>query len=132
MAWSIVTIFVVPVLVYEGLGPVDSIKKSVEVIKRTWGESLIKSFGLGLIQLFVILGIAAGAALVAFVLNLFIPETGILIGIGIGGLLIFLTALVFSVASTIFNTALYVYANKGAVAEGFNEEVMKGAFKTKK
>ena len=131
MAWTIVTIFVVPVLVYEGLGPVDAIKKSIEVIKRTWGESLIKSIGMGLVQFLVILVIAAGAALLAFLLNLVIPETGILIGAGIGALLIFLTGLVFSVASTIFNTALYVYANKGTVAEGYNEDVVKSAFKHK-
>ena len=28
MTWSIITIFVVPVLVYEGLGPIDAVKKS--------------------------------------------------------------------------------------------------------
>src|SRR5688572_16478979 len=35
MAWSIVTIFVVPVLVYENIGPIDAIKKSATVIKKT-------------------------------------------------------------------------------------------------
>ncbi|HLP15796.1 MAG TPA: DUF6159 family protein, partial [Bacteroidota bacterium] len=38
MAWSIMTIFVVPVLVYEGRSPVDAIKRSIDVIKKTWGE----------------------------------------------------------------------------------------------
>lgn len=131
MAWSIVTIFVVPVLVYEGLGPIDAIKKSTQVIKKTWGESLIKALGLGLVQflVFVILIIASGA--LTFVLSSAFDTIGLLIGISVGVLLLLLTGLVFTVASTIFNTALYVYANNNLIASGFNEEVVRGAFKQK-
>lgn len=39
MAWSVLTIFVVPVLVYEGLGPINAIKKSTQIIKKTWGRA---------------------------------------------------------------------------------------------
>lgn len=36
----------------------DAIKKSIETLKRTWGESLIRYFGLGAIEfLFFLLGI---------------------------------------------------------------------------
>jgi hypothetical protein len=131
MAWSIVTIFVVPVLVYEGLGPIDALKKSTQVIKKTWGESLIKALGLGLVQflVFVIVIIASGA--LTFVLSSAFDAAGLLIGISLGVLLLLLTGLVFTVASTIFNTALYVYANNNLIASGFNEEVVKGAFKQK-
>jgi hypothetical protein len=131
MAWSIVTIFVVPVLVYEGLGPIDAIKKSTQIIKKTWGESLIKALGLGLVQflVFVILIMASGA--LTFVLSSAFDTVGLLIGISVGVLLLLLTGLVFTVASTIFNTALYVYANNNLIASGFNEEVVRGAFKQK-
>lgn len=131
MAWSIVTIFVVPVLVYEGLGPIDAIKKSARVIKETWGESLIKAIGLGLVQFFVfVIILAASAALTYGLANAF-DVTGLLVGIGVGLLLIFLAGLVFSVASTVFNTALYLYANNKMVAQGFSEDVVKGAFRQK-
>ena len=52
-----------------------------------------------------------------------------LIGISIGAGLVLLTGLVFVVANTIFNTALYVYANQGQVASGFNKEIVRNAFK---
>ena len=39
--WSLVTFFVVPVLVLEDKGVVDSVKESVSLIKKTWGESII-------------------------------------------------------------------------------------------
>lgn len=131
MAWSIVTIFVVPVLVYEGLGPIDALKKSTQVIKKTWGESLIKALGLGIVQflVFVMVIIASGA--LTFALSSAFDTAGMLIGISVGALLLLLTGMVFTVASTIFNTALYVYANNNLIASGFNEEVVKGAFKQK-
>ena len=131
LAWSVATIFVVPVLVYEGLGPVDAVKKSVEVLKRTWGESLIRSFGLGLIQFFIFLGIIGLSAGLTFLLAAVYPVTGVLIGIGVGVMLLLLMALVFGVATTIFNTALYIYANNGKVAAGFDEDTVKNAFQFK-
>jgi len=132
MAWSIISIFVVPVLVYEGLGPIDAVKKSTQVIKKTWGESLIRHFGLGLIQFFVFVLIIALSFGLTYVLSNAFDVTGLIIGIGVGVLLMFLAGLIFSVANTIFNTALYVYANKSLVAEGFDEETVKGAFVNKR
>jgi hypothetical protein len=131
MAWSIVTIFVVPVLVYEGLGPIDALKKSTQVIKKTWGESLIKALGLGIVQFLVFVMVIMASAALTFALTSAFDNVGLLIGISVGALLLLLTGLVFTVASTIFNTALYVYANNNLVASGFNEEVVKGAFKQK-
>ena len=40
-AWSLVTFFVVPVLILEDKGVVDSMKDSVALIKKTWGESIV-------------------------------------------------------------------------------------------
>jgi hypothetical protein len=132
MAWSIISIFVVPVLVYEGLGPIDAVKKSTQVIKKTWGESLIRHFGLGLIQFLVFVIIIALSFGLTYVLANAFDVIGLAIGIGVGILLMLLTGLIFSVANTIFNTALYVYANKSLVAEGFDEETVKGAFVNKR
>jgi len=132
MAWSVISIFVVPVLVYEGLGPIDAVKKSTQVIKKTWGESLIRHFGLGLIQFLVFVIIIALSFGLTYVLANTFDVIGLAIGIGVGILLMLLTGLIFSVANTIFNTALYVYANKSLVAEGFDEETVKGAFINKR
>jgi hypothetical protein len=131
MTWSILTIFVVPVLVYEGVGPIDAIKKSTFVIKKTWGESLIKRIGLGLIQFFVFLLLIIASIGLTIVLSSAFDVAGLLAGIAIGVLLLLLTGLIFTVASTIFNTALYVYANSQTVASGFSEDVVRDAFKQK-
>ncbi len=131
LAWSIVTIFVVPVLVYEGLGPIDALKKSTQVIKKTWGESLIKALGLGFIQFLTFLLVILFAGIVTYQLAISFGVNGLLVGISVGALLLLLTGIIFSVASTIFNTALYVYATNNQVASGFSEEIVKGAFKQK-
>jgi Family of unknown function (DUF6159) len=131
MAWTIVTIFVVPVLVYEGLGPIDAVKKSARVIRETWGESLIRSIGLGLIQFLVFFLIILVSGGLTYVLANAFEGTGLLVGIGIGLALLLLTGLIFSVANAIFNTALYVFANNKIVPTGYREEVVKGAFRQK-
>ena len=131
MAWSIMTIFVVPVLVYEDLSPVDAIKKSIAVIKKTWGESLIRVIGLGLTQLFVFAAIIAGCVALCYSLYALFDGMGIVIGIGIGIGSLLLAGLIFAVANTVYNTALYVYANSGTVASGFSEEIVKGGFRLK-
>lgn len=131
MAWSVVTIFVVPVLVYEGLGPIDAVKKSTQIIQRTWGESLVKSIGLGLMQFlsfFLILLVSIGFT---WLLVMQFQETGLIVGIAIGAGLLLLAGLIFKVASTIFNTALYLYANEQIVAADFQEDVIRGAFRAK-
>jgi hypothetical protein len=131
MAWSIMTIFVVPVLVYENVGPMDAIKKSAAVIKKTWGESLIKAVGLGLVQFFVFVLIIAGSVALTVALTNSFEFVGLLVGVGVGLVLLLMAGLIFTVANTIFNTALYVYANNNLIASGFNEDVIKGAFKQK-
>jgi hypothetical protein len=131
MAWSIVTIFVVPVLVYENIGPIDAIKKSAAVIKKTWGESLIRTIGLGLVQFFVFFIIIVITGFVAYLLTNNFGVWGLAVAIAGGALLLLLTGLIFSVATTVYNTALYVYANNNQIASGFDETVVKAAFKQK-
>ena len=128
--WSIITIFVVPTLVYEDVSPKEAIKISTEVIKKTWGESLARHFGLGLIQFFVILAIIGGT----FGLSIIVPpETGTIIVVAIGFLAFIGCILVFNVANTVFNTALYVYASTGEEPKAFNtaDDMLANAFRVK-
>ncbi|MEP0367304.1 MAG: DUF6159 family protein [Cyclobacteriaceae bacterium] len=131
-AWSITTIFVVPILVYDNLGPIEAVKKSLKAVKETWGENIVKSLGLGLMTFlaFLLIGVAS-VGLTILLANQF-DIAGLLAGIAIGGCLLLLTGLIFNVASTIFTTALYVYASEQIVATDFDEGLLKNAFKFKK
>ena len=47
MAWSLATIFAVPILAYEGLGPFETLKRSAQIFKRRWGTQIGGSIGIG-------------------------------------------------------------------------------------
>ena len=115
VAWSLATFFVVPILVYEKLGPWAAVKRSARLFKGTWGETLVGGFSMGAI--FVLLGLAGVLA----------PILGYLLG-GVAGLIVgvvvlvvywVVLALVASAATSILVAALYRYATTGKVAEDF-------------
>ncbi|MEM3373959.1 MAG: DUF6159 family protein [Candidatus Woesearchaeota archaeon] len=128
-AWSVVSIFVVPAIVFDNVGPFQALKNSVHAIKKTWGESLIRHYGLGLAEfVFVLLG------LLILIPGIFL--LGVVWQLGVALILLFVVYevvvfLVFSAANTIFNTALYMYA-KGHHVKLFGEETLKHAFVNEK
>ena len=129
MAWSITTFFVIPVLVVEKAGPIEAVKRSVAVMRKTWGESLGANMGIGfltfLASLVAILPIGGGIALFSAspVLG------GILIGIGV--LWILFVSLVSSALGSIILAALYIYAAEEKMPQHFDSGMIKGAFATK-
>ncbi len=130
MAWSIITLFVIPSIVYKNMTPINAIKNSVGVLKRTWGESLIRVFGLGFAEfLFIIAGIIVLIPL--FFISAVMGIFGILFILLLAIIYFVGVALIFSVMNSVFNTALYVYGETGKVPSEFNERVIKNAFKTK-
>ncbi len=127
MAWSIVSLFVIPVMVYEGLGPRRALGRSVEVIKKTWGESLVRYYGLGVIQFFTICGVILLTIIAAMLAG---NETVISIIIMGGLVATVVIVLIFNVANTVFNTALYAYATSGEQPDDFDDEaLLQGAFR---
>ncbi|HCH66625.1 MAG: hypothetical protein CL927_19750 [Deltaproteobacteria bacterium] len=131
MIWSIVVTFVVPAMVYDNLGPVDAIKKSAQTIQATWGESLIRHYGLGFVGfLFMFGGILLSIGLFSG-LSLAGPP-GVVVAIVISTLYFLATFLLFNCANTVFNTALYVYASEGQVPDDFDSVLLEGAFRGKR
>jgi hypothetical protein len=128
-AWSIMTFFVVPILVVEKTGPFEAVSRSVSLLKRTWGEALIGRLGLGFILFLMsipifIMGIAGVYCLVSGLVPVGIV---LLVGAAIA-LLLYLA--VSSALHTILLAALYQYASDGQVPEGFDRETMTGAFES--
>lgn len=129
-AWNIATFLVVPVLAVEKVGPIEAIKRSAGLLRRTWGEQLIGNVGIGIVFgllafLFIILGVAltvalsqasAALAIVAAVATILIVGTIALIG---------------SAASGIFTASLYRYATKGEPGTNFRAETVSAAFRSK-
>ena len=49
IAWSLVTFLVLPILVLEGIGVRDALKRSAKLFKGTWGEQVIANAGISII-----------------------------------------------------------------------------------
>ncbi len=67
-AWNVLTFLVVPVLAVEGLGPIEAVKRSWELLKGTWGEQISGKLSIGLI--FGLIGFGGGALLVGLGIGL--------------------------------------------------------------
>jgi len=125
--WTLVTMFVVPVLVFEEKGVFEAMKESLGLFKKTWGESVVGSLSIGLV--FFAIGIV-GFVLVLATLMLNNP----MVFLAAGALFIVLIAILAILASAmqgIFVVALYTYAKTGQVPSVFNRELVEGAFKPK-
>jgi hypothetical protein len=130
-AWTILTFFVVPVLVVEKLGPFAAISRSVSLLKKAWGEALIGGIGLGLFKLLLFL---PGILLLFGGIFLGISLQSLPIGLAVGGLgvlCLIAAALMGSTLDAIFLTALYQYAAFEKVADGFDRATIEGAFSRK-
>lgn len=129
-AWTIATFFVVPVLVVERVGPLEAGKRSVAILRRTWGEAMTANFGIGF---FVFLAMLPALALMVAGGWCFTQEQialGIaLLATGILGLII--VSLASATLNAILLAALYLYASDEEVATGFNPALLRGAFATK-
>jgi hypothetical protein len=100
VVWSIATFFVVPIIAYENLGPVAAFKRSSQLMKKKWGESLGATFSFGLIQFIAIVVLGLVLYLVG---SIFHPVAGIALAV-LGA---FIVMTVISAAQTIFVSAVY-------------------------
>ena len=123
VAWSIATFFVVPVIAYENLGPIDAFKRSTSLMKQKWGESLGGNFSFGILQFvgIVVVGI------VLYILGSMIhPVAGVLLAV-MGALLVFA---IISAAQTIFISAVY-HNVTGDPVKHFNQNMIDNLFERK-
>ncbi|MBI3860339.1 MAG: hypothetical protein HY290_00435 [Planctomycetia bacterium] len=128
--WSIATYFVVPVLVVERVDPFTAVKRSLAVLRHTWGEALTANFGIGFVT-FIAMLLVGLVPLVAggFAMAVNVPLGMVLIALGVAGL--FAVALVSSTLDSILLAALYLYAAEGEVPAQFDKSLFEGAFASK-
>jgi hypothetical protein len=132
VGWTVATYLVVPVLVSRDTGPIEAIKESATILKKTWGENVVGQAGMGvafaLIHfLIVVCGIALVVAAAA-------SGSGALIGLAVFAVVaaLIFAALVQSALGGIYSAALYRYAAQGGVASnGFDSHALHMAFAPK-
>jgi hypothetical protein len=134
LAWSVASVFSIPILVEETelTNPLKVLRRSAQVLRQTWGETLIGyvgvSLGEGLVFLLSLL------ILVPACIGLGVYGYPVLLGLLIVAWVVFIFALsyVVNVAKQLFRGALYMYAAQGLVVEPYTQEMFDRAWKKKK
>ncbi|MCK6690528.1 MAG: DUF6159 family protein [Thermoanaerobaculia bacterium] len=119
LAWSVMTFFVVPVLIYEDKGVFESVKESGRLMKQKWGESLAANASFGIFHL---LGI-----IVAVVLGILLMKVSVILAITIAVGIILLVSTVMSAARTVFVAAVYNHVSGRPTGE-FDGRTLDSAF----
>ena len=131
MAWNLATYLVVPVLVVENVGPIEAIKRSASLLRRTWGEQIVGGAGMGVVFFLIILLTTAIAGAGVF-LGISLNSTALIIVCIIAAVLAYLMlALLSSTLGGIYSAAVYRYAAEGEVGEQFAPELIRDAFRSK-
>lgn len=135
-AWSLVTFFVLPVIMLERATTPQAMRRSVSIIKNKWGEAVVGSFRIG-----------ARVALVFILPGLLIAALGVGLAVAVGGAagIVLGGALVLggvglvvvgmvrqAAARQVFGVALYHYAADDMVVGPFAEADLAGAVRPKK
>ena len=131
MAWTVGTFLVVPILVTRDVGPIDAVKESVTLLKRTWGENVVGNVGInfafGLITTAVVvlaMAMVVGAAMLG---GPKLATAAVVIGVvAVAGVAVFQAAL-----SGVYSAAVYRYAVDGQAPQGFTGGELQAAFRPK-
>jgi hypothetical protein len=124
IAWTLACYFVVPVLAFEDLTPIEAVKRSSKLFRDTWGEKVIGGFSLSLVSLVLMLpGIGLWFA-AAFVGGL----KGLLIGTVLMILYFLMLSVFMSAVQGVFNAALYRYACFKQVPPAFSQDLIASAW----
>ena len=127
VAWTLASFLVVPVLVMQNVGPIDAIKRSVELLKRTWGENAIGNVGIGLVFGLVTALVVVVAAVLVF---LAASVSGALaVTVAVFAVLALVTlGIIQSALAGVYSAALYRYATVGEAPAGFSGTGLQTAF----
>ncbi|HNV84019.1 MAG TPA: DUF6159 family protein [Arenimonas sp.] len=129
-AWTVASFLVVPVLVANKIGPIDAVKKSIELLKTTWGENAVGQLGIGFVFGFIMAGV--------IIMGVLLSILGFTVSPYLGGTIVVLTVLsaltvgiIQSALSGVYAAALYRFANDGVAPQGFEGMGLQTAFQAK-
>ena len=132
LAFTIATFLTVPILVSRDVGPIEAVKESAALLKKTWGENIIGNGGMGFVFFLFYLGaIVAGAVFIGVAAQTGSPVLIVLMAavvvLGVIGI-----ALVQAALQGVYSAALYRYATEGNAGESFSGALLGEAFRAKR
>ncbi len=133
IAWGMMSLFVIPVIVSSDkpIGPFEALRESVNVFKKVWSKNYVGGLAMGLVFLmaFLLWMVVSAGIIVA---SMVISPALLFVTAPIAVISLILIISVSSALSSIFQAALYYYAQTGESPVHFEKELLHAAFKPKK
>lgn len=128
LAWAVATYLVVPVLVVEGIGPIDAIKRSAHLLRQTWGQQVAGGLGFGVLKVVAALALAA-VTVPLIALSVGTGQVPVIVLVAATAVLLWATSfIVLSTLESIYRVSLYHYAATGKTGSGIDAKLLEGAF----
>jgi len=113
-AWTVLTFFVIPVIVFERVSVREMFSRSKDTFKQTWGETAISLIGVQVAAALIAVPVLALGAFIAISEQMLLGVAVLLVG----ALLAFLLA---QTLQGVVKTALYFYATEGTKPDEFGD-----------
>lgn len=131
VAWSVITFFVLPLIILRGKGPIEAIKESVSVIRETWGMQIAGGVRIGgLIALVAVLPGILFAVVGGFIAMAGTPAVGVPIS-AVGVIVVILAQVVISAMRAIFSVAMLHYVEDRQGFGPFDAAALQSAVRVK-
>ena len=132
-AWSVISLLAVPAIALENAGPVSALRRSASLFKEHWSGQVVGMAAIGggvflCVMLPAVLLIGAGALIVSG------EGSGGVAGevlIAIGAVIFAIGAILASALRQVFAVVLYRWATSGQAPQGFSEEDLRSAVRTR-
>lgn len=131
VAWTIITFFVLPLIILRGKGPVEAIKESVKLIRATWGMQVAGGVRIGgIIGLIAVLPAILVTVAGGFIAIAGTPALGVPIAT-VGVIVIIAASVLINAMKAIFSVALLHYAEGSGPVGPFSTEELQSAVRVK-
>lgn len=124
--WTLASFFVVPLLAAEDIGPIDALRRSADIFRKTWGEEVVGGFSFGLIFLLL----AIPGIVLPFALGQ-LGSAGLFAGFALAVIYWVLLAVTSAAVQGIFVAALFRYATTREIPGAFSGHDLPGAWQPK-
>jgi hypothetical protein len=123
LAFSVVSFLALPVIMFEGRGAVASLRRSTELLRRSWGENVTFNFAMGGLLLLVLFPVAVSGGLAA-------SAGSIPFAVAFGGTMALFVVLfgLLEALTAVFQTALYRWTQDLPTGPAFSDQQMHAAF----
>ncbi len=131
IGWGVATFLVVPVLVAENIGPVEAIRRSGSLLKKTWGEQIAGNAAIGIIAMLISVPIAVAGGLLIFAAAGTDSNALVALAVILMLIAIVLIGVIFSALGAIYRAAVYEFAAEEIVAPQYGSGLLEQAFVSK-